>query len=229
MKVYRQTLSEKTKSRQYKTTTKTHEKGGWYQYKVYKLGYFTAPKGGRKLNGSIVKQCRAMVIPPAWKGVVINLSTTAKIIATGTDVKGRACALYSKRHNKRKCLEKFGRAARFQAKLPEVVAKIKSTVGKAMTHRKDKEAVDVLYLISQTAFRVGGTSDTKADKTAYGAATLLGKHVVVNGGDTTSFDFIGKKGVRIRKTIHDPLIAKMVRARKTSAWRSEERRVGKEC
>jgi DNA topoisomerase IB len=52
---------------------------------------------------------------------------------------------------------------------------------------------------------------------AYGASTLLGKHVSVKG-DAVTFDFIGKKGVRQRRTLHDGTLARIVSERKTKAW-----------
>ena len=47
--------------------------------------------------------------------------------------------------------------------------------------------------------------------------TLLGKHVKVDGKKVT-FDFIGKKGVRIHKTVTDQLLADIISSHKTNQW-----------
>jgi len=209
MMVYRRTLTEKQVVVRLKTT------GEKRQRTLYEFGYYSRPEGGTKLNGSTVKACKALVLPPAGKDMVIDLGPKAKIVATWTDVKGRRCSMYSKKHQRQAHEEKFDRAETFAKALPKIMTRVKKDM---RLDNKCGEAANVLYLISQTAFRLGGTCDTKADTKAFGAATLLGKHVKTIEGDTVTFDFIGKKGVRIRKTIHDPIIARMMMERKSTCW-----------
>jgi DNA topoisomerase-1 len=64
-----------------------------------------------------------------------------------------------------------------------------------------------------TGFRIGGSEDTGADKEAFGASTLLGKHISVDG-TKVSFSFTGKKGVHIQKTVTDEQLATFLSAKK---------------
>ena len=70
----------------------------------------------------------------------------------------------------------------------------------------------VLYLIAKTGFRIGGKSETHAAVKAFGASTLQCSHVSVSG-DKLSFDFIGKKGIRVRKILYDKHLAQVISVR----------------
>jgi DNA topoisomerase-1 len=89
---------------------------------------------------------------------------------------------------------------------------------------KIREAAAVVYLISKTAFRIGGEEE-KGDVKAYGASTLLNKHVRVSG-DTVIFDFVAKKGVQVTQRTTDPALAKIVNDRKTSKWSDQLFNIG---
>jgi DNA topoisomerase-1 len=57
-----------------------------------------------------------------------------------------------------------------------------------------------------TGLRPGGDVDTKAEKQAYGATTLQGKHVTGTKGNVR-LKFVGKKGVSLSIKVSDPEIA----------------------
>jgi DNA topoisomerase-1 len=57
--------------------------------------------------------------------------------------------------------------------------------------------------------RPGSETDTGAEVHAYGATTLEGRHVVVEG-DKVSLRFVGKKGVALDLPVHDADLAKML-------------------
>jgi DNA topoisomerase-1 len=71
--------------------------------------------------------------------------------------------------------------------------------------RTSEEAL-VLYLISKTGFRIGSDSETLADVKAFGASTLRCSHIKIEN-NRINFDFIGKKGVRVTKTMKDVFLA----------------------
>ena len=153
--------------------------------------------------------------PPGVTKVIINPDPNGHIIAMWTDSKERIHARYSKSHAKGAAAEKFQRLKDFHQALPRLRRRIKRDLQSPKMRVRENAAV--LYLIDKTGFRIGSTSDTKASVQAYGASTLLGRHVSVNGNKTT-FDFVGKKGVRIRKTVTDSLLAQIVSEHKTSNW-----------
>ena len=74
------------------------------------------------------------------------------------------------------------------------------------------EAALVLYLIAQTGFRIGSNFETRAAIKAFGASTLKCSHVSVDG-DNLTFDFTGKKGIRVNKVIKDAFLAGRIAGR----------------
>lgn len=145
-------------------------------------------------------------IPPAWTNVVYHgKSPKDGIIAQGHDEKRRRQRLEDPAYREKKIVEKH---ERIQKDLEPI---FDSTVKKLRKQAQDPNnpEAQVLYLISQTAFRIGGQGDGKAKTQAYGASTLEGRHVKIDG-ERVTFDFTGKEGVRQQHTIKDPVIAKMV-------------------
>jgi DNA topoisomerase-1 len=58
----------------------------------------------------------------------------------------------------------------------------------------------------QTGIRPGSDEDMLAEKKAYGATTLEGKHVHQNEDGTLTLDFIGKKGVQNKIVVKDDFL-----------------------
>lgn len=142
-------------------------------------------------------------IPPAWTHVKFFHEPINGVIAQGLDAKGRRQRLEDPLYRTQKIQEKH---ARLQATLEPKFDSITRKLRKAADQSTEAQ---VLYLITQTGFRIGGEGDGKADHKAYGASNLLGKHVKVDG-DKVTFDFIGKEGVRQVHVVKDPVIAKFV-------------------
>lgn len=144
-----------------------------------------------------------VAIPPAWTNVTYHGKDGKNgVIAQGVDAKGRHQRVEVAAFREGKIREKHARIAKnLSPRMPKITA----------TLRDDAESgspeANVLYLITQTGFRIGSNRDTKAAKAAYGASTLRGEHVSVDG-DTVTFDFPGKKGVRQQHVVKDPVIAK---------------------
>lgn len=152
----------------------------------------------------IAAKRNGIAIPPAWNGVIYNEKPVEGVIASGTDAKGRKQRLEDPAWREGKIKEKH---ERIQKDLEPI---FDDTVKKLRLQAKEGNVeAQVLYLITQTAFRIGGEGDGKAKEKAYGASTLLGKHVSVNG-DTVTFDFIGKEGVRQVHTVKDSVVANFV-------------------
>lgn len=78
--------------------------------------------------------------------------------------------------------------------------------------KEKRDTAACLYLIYKTGFRVG--SDTKADKKAFGASTLLKDHIKVSG-DEIEFNFVGKKGVSQSHVLQDQALAKYLSSKKS--------------
>jgi DNA topoisomerase-1 len=144
-------------------------------------------------------------VPPAWKNLWITTDPKSSIQAIGEDVKGRRVYLYSAEHMGTAAAAKFSRLRAFSKAYPSLIKRIRRDM-------QTSEAALVLYLIAQTGFRIGSNSETRAAIKAFGASTLKCSHVSVDG-DKVTFDFTGKKGVRVNKVIKDAFLAGRIAGR----------------
>jgi DNA topoisomerase-1 len=148
-------------------------------------------------------------IPPAWTDVKYSPDPHANLLVVGKDSKGRRQAIYSKTFSATQAAAKFSRIA-------ELDKKFSAIFKENWDNRKSREkaaAADCLLLIMTTGIRPGSEADTGAEKQAFGATTLLGKHVKVSGHDV-SLHFVGKKGVELNIPVDDPETKKMLLKRK---------------
>ena len=144
-------------------------------------------------------------VPPAWTGVWISGDPKSPVQATGRDVKGRRVYLYSAEHMGTAASAKFTRLKTFARAYRSLIRKIKRDMPAS-------DAALVLYLISKTGFRIGSDSETLANVKAFGASTLRCFHARVNG-NRIDFDFVGKKGIRVAKTLKDNFLSKNIGGR----------------
>jgi len=161
------------------------------------------PDSHKFLSNPLKKGVR---VPPNWTNVWVNDDKKAHLVATGIDSKGRKQYIYSEKHVEQATKDKFKRLKSFDKELPKIQKVINRDA-------KKSEPALILKIIAETGFRIGSNRETKADTKAYGASTLLGTHVKIDGSRIT-FDFIGKKGVRIQKTIEDETLAKLIGKKK---------------
>jgi DNA topoisomerase IB len=148
-------------------------------------------------NAEHAERLKAMKLEPGLSNVHLNNDPNAELQVVGTDSKGRSQRKYSADHSETAAVAKFERVKNLVDKLPEIREKIAND---------PSEEAAVLRLVDKTGFRVGSDRDTGAEKQAYGATTLLGKHIKTKGGKTFA-QFTGKKGVAIKQEITDPAIA----------------------
>ncbi len=137
---------------------------------------------------------RGLRIPPNWNNVWINPDPTGKVQAIGVDSKGRHQSIYHSDFSKSQQASKFKRVRKFAKDHQAISDKITKDA------KQGKEEAKVMFVINKTGFRIGSESDTKADKQAYGTTTLQVKHISISG-DSVTFNFTGKKGVTINKTV----------------------------
>ena len=153
-------------------------------------------------------------IPPGWSGVQRAERASAPVQAEGKDDKGRAVRVYSRAHAKAQAYDKFQRVRALDIAMAGITKRVRSDM--RSDDPKVREPAAVLALIIDTGIRPGSDEDTGADKQAYGATTLEGRHVVVSG-ERVSLQFVGKKGVDQDVTVDDDALAAMIRERKSNA------------
>jgi len=170
-------------------------------------------EGDKKPTDSQIERLKKLRVPPAWTGIRLSTDEKADLQVVGKDAKGRTQYLYSAEHSERAAAEKFARLKEFN----KVANKISDSAKKDMLDKnqpdKVRDAAAITYLISQTGFRIGSETNTQAEVQAFGASTLKGSHVQVKG-DVIDFEFIGKKGVSIKKQLVDKSMAKYITDRK---------------
>lgn len=153
-------------------------------------------------------------IPPAWTGVHVNPDPTGALQAIGLDAKGRVQRVYSAEFMEGNAARKFARNKELLAKQEKVYAQNRANL--KSTDPQTRENAACMALIQATGIRPGSSADTKAAKQAYGATTLEGRHVVIDGG-SVRLKFTGKKGVDLDIPVADPQVASLLRERKRNA------------
>ncbi len=144
-------------------------------------------------------------IPPGWTDVWISDDPKAPVQAVGRDSKGRKVYLRHDDTEKESAIAKFSRLKAFSQALPSITEQIERDMDA-------NEEAAVLYLIEKSGFRIGSENNTKAKVKAHGASNLRCEHIKIDD-NKVSFDFIGKKGVHITKTIADEKLAKRLGSR----------------
>lgn len=159
-------------------------------------------------------QRRLKSVPPAWKNVFLNPNKDAALQVKGEDAKGRMQYIYSAEHSEKAAAEKFARLKDLHAAIPTIRASSLRDMNNKKLSKEKRDTAACLYLIYKTGFRVGSDSDTKADKKAFGASTLLKDHIKVSG-DEIEFNFVGKKGVSQSHVLQDQALAKYLSSKKS--------------
>jgi len=129
----------------------------------------------------------------------------------GIDSKGRRVRLYGKAHSAKASSSKFARIARLNKKYDSIEGSVKRDLD--VKDDSKRENARATYVILKTGLRPGSEKDTKADVDASGLTTLNDDEVVVSGS-TSRFKFVGKKGVKIDKSVRDPTLARIVKEQK---------------
>jgi len=157
---------------------------------------------------------KEMRIPPAWTDVKINKDREADLQATGYDSKGRKQYIYSENAVMKAAAAKFARNEELLSKALEIEKQNTKNLKSDDPHIR--ECAQIMSLIMATGIRPGSDTDTGAEKQAYGATTLEGRHVV-KMTNIVRLRFVGKKGVDLDIPIFDNDIAEMLLKKKAAA------------
>lgn len=153
-------------------------------------------------------------IPPAWTDVKYNADPKASLWVTGKDSKGRPQYIYNPEFAASQSAAKFARIAELNSKFTDIYRQ--NEEARQSTNPRTRALGDATHLIMQMGIRPGSETDTKAEKQAYGATTLKGEHVVVEG-DQVFLRFTGKKGVDLNLPVPNADTARMLTERATKA------------
>jgi DNA topoisomerase-1 len=170
-------------------------------------------KQWRGVDGKLMPEhIQKLGIPPAWKNVYANPDSKGTLLATGTDAKGRTQYKYSDSHSAKQAAAKFGRVR----ELIQMRGEVLKELDRDAKDSELRDRADALRVVMQTGMRPGSDHDTKADHKSYGATTLEGRHVSVDGKTLTLVT--GKnKGREVEFPVRDPKTQKMLVERAKSA------------
>jgi len=161
---------------------------------------YIAPDGTRIDRGDERKRIEALAVPPAYEDVWISPQPNGHLLATGYDARTRKQYRYHPDYSAFRARTKFDDLAAFGALLP----RLRRRVHAALSDAKGDEEFAIaaaLRLIDRASLRIG-TPDYAEDNRTYGATTLRGRHLRLDG-NIVRLDYRGKGGQRVRKRLND--------------------------
>jgi DNA topoisomerase-1 len=153
---------------------------------------------------------KGLQVPPAWKDVKINPDPKAALQVIGKDAAGRAQYMYSKSFQESQSAAKFARIKELDTKFDKIRQENQRNM--KSDDPRVREHAECASLIMSMGVRPGSDTDTGAKVKAYGATTLLGKHVVEDGGQVR-LQFTGKKGVNLNLPVEDRGLVSILKQR----------------
>ncbi|WP_010523342.1 DNA topoisomerase IB [Aquimarina agarivorans] len=154
-----------------------------------------------------VDRITKLVIPPAWKNVLISEIENGHLQAVGRDAKNRKQYRYHPLWSKVRNQGKFYRMTEFGKDLPKIRAKVDRDL-EQKKWTKTKVLALIIRLLEETHIRIGNDQYAKRNKT-YGLSTLRNRHLELYN-DKLKFNFVGKKGKKHAVTLKNKKLIKLV-------------------
>ena len=168
---------------------------------------FRSPDGGAVSDSGTLSRISALVIPPAWREVRIAAEANAHLQAVGRDEAGRLQYLYHPDWEQVRAARKVERLRRLGRGLRKLRAAVAADLANSKIDRSSLLAA-AATLVDRAGLRAGHEAYA-GPESGRGAATLLKRHVTVEGGEV-KLAFRGKGGRRIEATITDPRLARIM-------------------
>ncbi|MFL5560296.1 MAG: DNA topoisomerase IB [Gemmatimonadaceae bacterium] len=170
--------------------------------------HYESESGARVRDATTLDRIKSLAVPPAWTDVHLAASPRNSIQAWGFDARGRKQYRYHESATRRGELRKYYRVRQLGRDLPRI-RRVLASHERRREPSLERVAAGVLRLIAERCFRPGSDRYAKENR-SFGITTLRKSHVTVNG-DTATFAFRGKSGVKQRQIVVDPVIARFVR------------------
>lgn len=158
---------------------------------------------GKPVSAETEARLKAAGAKPGYQRVALNPDPSAALQARGIDAKGRTQYMYSRQHSEAAAAEKFARLRDFNEALPGIRARLDVAVSDESLTMEQRDAAAALSLIERTGIRIGSDRETGGSEKAYGASTLLGRHVRLGDGGRVELEFVGKHGATNRRAFED--------------------------
>jgi len=170
---------------------------------------YVAPRGKRLCDKTALQRIQKLVIPPAWKNVVICSDPRGHIQAVGWDQRGRKQYKYHPRWRETRDQNKYEKLIDFARSLPNIRKQVRRDL-KLPGLPRPKVLATVVKLLECSHIRVGNEEYAR-ENNSFGLTTMRNRHVHVNGSQI-HLTFRGKSGVQHTIDLQDPRLAKVVRA-----------------
>ena len=155
-----------------------------------------------------IRRLERLAVPPAYRGTIFAINPRAHIQAVGRDAAGRLQYRYHPEWERIRELRKARRLGRLIDLMPAIRKNIARVLKQKGTTR-DVAAAALVDLIACTAIRSGSEGYAR-ERGTRGAATLLKRHIRVNG-DEIVLSFRGKGGKWVEKQFRSRRLATTLR------------------
>ena len=183
-------------------------RGTWLLRRGRRPGHFTyVTQTGARVGAARAAEIDALAIPPAWTDVHIAASERSAIQAWGFDARGRKQYRYHPRALQRGQTRKYYRVRQMARDLPSIRRRVYADLRRGGFAR-DRVAAGIVRFLADGFFRVGNERYTRENHT-FGLTTMRKSHVRVDG-DVITFDFVGKRSIRHRKSVVSRDLARFV-------------------
>ncbi len=169
-------------------------------------------KQGRVLSKSeYTPYLKNIYIAPAYNPVKINKRRNDKIIAIGTDSRGRQQYTYNPQYVQKSVESKYRRLIEFGNNYKCIMKRVNKDIT-TFEDTKKKQIALILKMMDECNFRIGNEKYAKENK-SFGVCTLETQHIQVKK-DHVLVDFVGKEGVRNTCRIKNKRLVRNLKTKK---------------
>jgi DNA topoisomerase-1 len=170
---------------------------------------YVSSRGKPIRNKVVLRRIASLVIPPAWKDVLISPDPRGHIQAIGHDQRGRKQYKYHLRWREVRDESKYEKLIDFGRALPKIRRQVRRDL-KLPGLPREKVLATVVKLLECSHIRVGNEEYARQNH-SFGLTTMRNRHVRVNGSKIR-LRFRGKTGIEHDVNVENPRLAKIVRA-----------------
>ena len=168
---------------------------------------YTAPDGTTIARGAERRRIEALAVPPAYDNVWICPKPHGHLQATGHDDRARKQYRYHPDWRAWREAHKFDHLAAFGEALPAIRRRIRRDLS-GEAGELDFAIAAVLALIDRVSIRVGNP-EYAAENRTYGATTLTGRHIRLDGGEMR-LRYTAKGNKRVDRKLKDKSLMKVL-------------------
>lgn len=161
-------------------------------------------------DAKILERIKKLVIPPAWRDVVIADKPTDKVQCIGYDDKNRKQYKYNQEYIDKQTKDKYYKNL---IEFGLVINKIREDIEQMLRKREwnlDKLIAFIIFVVDNSHLRIGNEK-YKDENESYGITTLERRHIIIKT-NSVILNFIGKKGVENSCKLTDKRIVNLFKS-----------------